>query len=210
MADWVNIADTQLDPDAPLTSQLAYAWRDNPIAIAEGATGAPVVSQGWHPYNATENGQSSGLLYDHAVTGGVAFVETPVLAAGFEYRLFWELTSGGTLSDLQLGLRRASDSTYIGSPINAGETGVSLSDARFSCGVMTLENPFVSRLYRFELSFRGNAVASTTQTAIAGAGGYTGLFASPGDRVDRLRLTPSSGNISGGQVYLFRRKFERE
>ena len=43
MADWTNITDTSVDPDAPLTSQLAYAWRDNPIAIAEGASGAPRV-----------------------------------------------------------------------------------------------------------------------------------------------------------------------
>lgn len=41
MADWVTINDSQVDPDAPLTSELAYAWRDNPIAIAEGAAGAP-------------------------------------------------------------------------------------------------------------------------------------------------------------------------
>ena len=41
MADWTVISDTSLDPDAPLTSELAYAWRDNPIAIAEGAVGAP-------------------------------------------------------------------------------------------------------------------------------------------------------------------------
>lgn len=43
MADWITIADSQLDPDAPLTSELAYAWRDNSIAIAEGAPGAPRV-----------------------------------------------------------------------------------------------------------------------------------------------------------------------
>lgn len=41
MADWFSIPDTAVDPDAPLTSQLAYAWRDNCIAIAEGASGAP-------------------------------------------------------------------------------------------------------------------------------------------------------------------------
>lgn len=41
MADWTNIPDSSVDPDAPVTSELAYAWRDNPIAIAEGATGAP-------------------------------------------------------------------------------------------------------------------------------------------------------------------------
>lgn len=47
MADWTNIVDSALDPDAPVTSELAYAWRDNPIAIAEGAVGAPrVTAQG--------------------------------------------------------------------------------------------------------------------------------------------------------------------
>lgn len=41
MADYFSIPDTAIDPDAPLTSQLACAWRDNCIAIAEGAVGAP-------------------------------------------------------------------------------------------------------------------------------------------------------------------------
>lgn len=44
MADYRTIADAEVDPDAPLTSSLGYAWRDNPIAIAEGATGAPRIS----------------------------------------------------------------------------------------------------------------------------------------------------------------------
>jgi|SRR5690606_19966918 len=41
MADWTVISDSQVDPDAPITSELGYAFRDNPIAIAEGAAGAP-------------------------------------------------------------------------------------------------------------------------------------------------------------------------
>lgn len=41
MTDHVVISDTQLDPDAPLTSQLGYQLRDNPIAAFEGAVGAP-------------------------------------------------------------------------------------------------------------------------------------------------------------------------
>lgn len=45
MADWTNIADSSVDPDAPVTSELAYAFRDNPVAIAEGAVGAPRVSR---------------------------------------------------------------------------------------------------------------------------------------------------------------------
>ena len=40
MADWTTISDTQVDPNAPLTSELMTALRDNPIAIAQGASGA--------------------------------------------------------------------------------------------------------------------------------------------------------------------------
>jgi hypothetical protein len=43
MADYNAILDTQIEPDAPLTAQLAGQFRDNPIAIAEGAENAPKV-----------------------------------------------------------------------------------------------------------------------------------------------------------------------
>ena len=45
MADYVEILDTQIEPDAPLTAVLAGQWRDNCIAIAEGAAGAPRVQR---------------------------------------------------------------------------------------------------------------------------------------------------------------------
>lgn len=44
MADWASITNSQVDPDAPLTSELAYAWRDNVIAMTEGAVGAPRIA----------------------------------------------------------------------------------------------------------------------------------------------------------------------
>lgn len=44
MADWRFPADTAVDPDAPVTSDLMYALRDNPVAIAEGAVGAPRIA----------------------------------------------------------------------------------------------------------------------------------------------------------------------
>lgn len=40
MVDWTAISDTQVDPNAPITSELMTALRDNPIALAEGAAGA--------------------------------------------------------------------------------------------------------------------------------------------------------------------------
>lgn len=44
MADYIAQPDTAVDPDAPVTSDLMYALRDNPIAIAEGAAGAPRIA----------------------------------------------------------------------------------------------------------------------------------------------------------------------
>jgi len=44
MATYDPPIDSQTDPDAPLTSNLGKRWDNNPIAIAEGASGAPRVS----------------------------------------------------------------------------------------------------------------------------------------------------------------------
>lgn len=58
MADYFAIPDSALDPDAPVTSELAYALRDNPIAIVEGAAGAPRIQDGALGGNATPYGGS--------------------------------------------------------------------------------------------------------------------------------------------------------
>lgn len=46
MADWTSISNANVEPDAPWISATAFALRDNPIAIAEGATGAPRIKAG--------------------------------------------------------------------------------------------------------------------------------------------------------------------
>ena len=43
MAEWTNIPDDVLEPGKPIRSVDAIALRDNPVAIAEGAAGAPRV-----------------------------------------------------------------------------------------------------------------------------------------------------------------------
>ena len=43
MSDYIGITEAQSNPFAPLTSELVKQLRDNPIAIAEGALGAPRV-----------------------------------------------------------------------------------------------------------------------------------------------------------------------
>ena len=41
MADWTSISDSNIEPGKPIRSIDGLALRDNPIAIAEGASGAP-------------------------------------------------------------------------------------------------------------------------------------------------------------------------
>lgn len=43
MADWTNIANNEIDGDSPITESLMTALRDNPVAITEGASGAPKI-----------------------------------------------------------------------------------------------------------------------------------------------------------------------
>jgi len=44
MADWTTIPDSSIEPGKPIRSIDGLALRDNPIAIAEGAVGAPRIS----------------------------------------------------------------------------------------------------------------------------------------------------------------------
>ena len=44
MTDYTGISNTQVDPEAPVTSELMTSLRDDPIAIAEGSLDAPGVT----------------------------------------------------------------------------------------------------------------------------------------------------------------------
>lgn len=41
MTSYITINNSEIDPDSPITADLMAKFRDNPLAIGEGATGAP-------------------------------------------------------------------------------------------------------------------------------------------------------------------------
>ena len=57
MAEWTTIPDDVLEPGKPIRSVDAIALRDNPVAIAEGAAGAPRVVDGALSTAATNTGR---------------------------------------------------------------------------------------------------------------------------------------------------------
>ena len=106
MADWTVITDAQLDPDAPLTSDLAYAWRDNPIAIAEGASGAPRIVDAALGNTPTTTGaawiKQRLALAAAGTIGTYAFLRTTVAGS---------YTVGNTLSGASLAYTSANGNT---------------------------------------------------------------------------------------------------
>jgi len=81
-----DIPDGEIDGGSPVTEQMLIAFRDNPIALLQGAAGAPINHFAWHPFDAVLNGDgATGLYYDFAVSGG-SRVNSPLFEDGYEYR----------------------------------------------------------------------------------------------------------------------------
>ena len=112
MTTYTTIPDTDIDQDSPVTQPLMTALRDNPIAIAEGASDAPVVAAGWHPYDMISVGDGNdGLIYDYAVDGGVTIIETPAFEDGYDYRVTFEDLGRTVSGNLQLTFQFLRDGT---------------------------------------------------------------------------------------------------
>lgn len=196
---WVNIPDTSLDPDAPLTSQLAFAWRDNPIAIAEGAEGAPVITGIWHPYDMAAAGDGAdGELWSFAVDGAVSEVETPNFADGFEYQLLCDELSGSATADFRIGLFLATSESYINADV---VTAVNSEQARSIQA--TIHRPRdVSRTHALEyIGWTWDGSASTT-----GGMNTFSIQNNTAQKIGKARVSISIGTFDAGRIRLFRRK----
>ena len=97
MATWTTIPDTSLEPGKPIRSIDALALRDNPVAISEGASGAPKID----PINAMAHLGAAGAVGTYAwlvesSTPGTAIVAGNTYA-GSSLRYFGFHIASGTL-----------------------------------------------------------------------------------------------------------------
>lgn len=123
MADWFNITDSAVDPDAPLTSELGYAWRDNPIAISEGSIGAPRVNP---------KALANGTLICGVVSAGSFLAATSINP--FK-RIMMRCDSAAENSKLQLSF-----STDNGSNWGAWQAGQGTGTSSISMGWIDLQS----------------------------------------------------------------------
>lgn len=201
MTTWTTLPDTSLEQDDPLTVEIALAYRDNPIAIAEGSTSAPVVAAGWHPYDMVNIGDgATGKFYDFAVDGAVASHETPDFADGYEYMVLFDgiSTSGVAGGDLRVEMYQETSLAYTTtSTISSG--GGAASDV-FE-GSIEFVRPRLTR----NIFIAKSLVVKDAATLSVLATDVTKRNATA-QKILRARFSWSAGNIDAGVMYLLRRK----
>lgn len=200
MASWTSQSTSSLLPGEPWTSAKALAAFENPEAIAEGASGAPILSAAWHGYNAVNVGDgNSGLFYNAT---SLATVETPNFSDGFEYRILGRGITftpvSGTTMVVEYLIGGAWETIYTSTNSGVGPLDFDL----------WLRVPRRSAR-RFLIDY-SVAFASTGSSWGPTNGIQENGVASIADNneavVARARFGFTSRTVNGGQAYLLRRK----
>lgn len=212
MADWVDPPYTQLVKGKPWTEDKATAAFENVVALAEGAPGAPIVREGWHPFDADTVGQGvSGVIYDFATDGDVSAVVSPTLPLGYEYMAVWcdirSNRAGAGTGNPQLLVELsywANPSNYIDS-LEGGDifTASGLFNNKYSNGYISLsalsEKTYLRSFgYFVSDSTTGNTFAAPSSSAVTRR---------PVGGLSNIRFRPStSNNLNFGKIWLLRRR----
>lgn len=200
MTTYTAIANGDIDQDSPVTQPLMQLIRDNPIAIAEGSSGAPVLTSAWHPYNKLTMGDANtGKFYDFAVDGAVASIETPNFVDGYEYRIrLYGISGTGSGVSLTIELYKETSAAYDA----ATTIGAISTPANNVSGEIEVLRPRAG-LIGVPVKY----LIGRTETSLvipATLGGYFSVQ-DPSEKRLKARLKWSTGNIDLGQAYLDKR-----
>lgn len=220
MTSYITITDAETDPSAPITSELAKKWRDNPLAIAEGDSTAPVNQTAWHPYNkVTVNDANTGIIYNFPTDGAVATVTSPDFQDGYEYAfMFADLASSAASATLRIDWYRETSAAYSGVTSVSGAT-------LFSSTTLPLNAffalPFVRFTRRYHILTGESLTGSTNIFVDANTTSiHSGVASDPvvvegirhatPQKILRVRFSANSGNITGsgstGTITMYRRR----
>ena len=198
MTTWTSISNAAVAVGGIPSSTTVTALRDNPSAIAEASSGAPVMVSGWHPHDKVSIGDGkTGLIYDHAVTGTVSSFVTPDFVDGYEYRVIAHLMQSDAAASVRLNLEAFFE-----------------TDAAYRRLAYTGDE--FSGTYQFGYDFEILMPRIAKKTHLVGGTGYAngnmGLgfdgasYDSTLQKVLRARVIFTSGSISAGKIWFFRRR----
>lgn len=128
---WVNISNTAIDQDSPITVSLMTALRDNPIAIANGDSGAPRIQTAALNDLCVTNAKIADFTIGAYKTSGAAIkqysldtssgevsqtsaygLSNPIALPGGEYGFAPQLRTVGSASHLR-GVMASNSTTYV-------------------------------------------------------------------------------------------------
>lgn len=198
MTTWTSISNAAVAVGGIPSSSTVTALRDNPAAMAETATGAPVVFAGWHPVDKVSIGDGkTGLIYDHAVTGTVSSVVTPDFEDGYEYRVVGVDLFCDSASDVRLNAE--AQFAIVGYRRLRFSVDGNGNSFYWGCD-LEIVTPRLSKTTHFAYGFLSRNGSITSEGIDSNSYGGTQ------QKLLRARLRFTSGSVSGGKVYCFRRR----
>jgi hypothetical protein len=199
MTTWTSISNAAVAVGGIPSSTTVTALRDNPSALAESASGAPVMVSGWHPHDKVSIGDGkTGLIYDFAVNGLAASVVTPDFVDGYEYRIIAHLMESNAAATVRLELEAffATTAAYR-RLIYTGDASSLTNQFGYDVEILVPRIPKKSHLVI------GNGYVDENMESIGyDSTGYTATT----QVLSRARVTFTSGSISAGKVWMFRRR----
>jgi len=193
---YIPILDTQLDPDAPITSGLGFQFRDNPISIAAGDTGAPYIKSVWHPYDGVTWGDGNdGEIYTYT-TGGVTEIVTPDFVDGYEYQLIIDELSIAITSTFSIGLYGQTSGSY-GTIV---QVDASVGPASRMTAIVGIDRPRETlKKHLFSVDYALGSASGGAGTAFVGHD-----YRSTSQKILKAKLVFGSA-ISEGRVRMYKR-----
>lgn len=196
MTTYSTISNASVAVGAIPSSTTVTALRDNPIAISEASSGAPVMVSGWHPVDKVTIGDGkAGLIYDSSTTGIVASVITPDFVDGYEYRIFADNLSHDNASAQSIIVEfyhePAGSYVIYANVGNFSAANQTSFDAQPLLPRVGKNANFLNWFYRF-----GSSVVSAVEMQVTGSV----------QKILRARIRFSAGSIDNGKIYLMRRR----
>lgn len=201
MTTYSTISNGSVAVGAIPSSVTVTALRDNPIAMAEAASGAPINRAGWHPVDKVTVGDGlQGVIYDFSVSGAVSSIVTPDFEDGYEYRLVGSNLGFDGSVTLLVDFYEATAAAYA----NARTTASISSASTFDLDIEFITPRAISR---------GHVARYTNLISVGGSPTATidtvygiGVSNSTAQKLLRARIRPSSGNFDSGKVWFMRRR----
>ncbi|HAF38622.1 MAG TPA: hypothetical protein DCG72_06510 [Gammaproteobacteria bacterium] len=205
MTTWLEIANGDVDQDSPVTQPLMTGLRDNVRAAAEGATGAPVLSAGWHPFDKGDTDSTEvGDVYDFSDDGTVSTITSPTFEDGYEYAFIFDgiSSSNASVTAMNILLYRDTTAAYSSAiPVMSGLT----SNTELIFGTLQVQLPRVARwMHSTKWIAEGHTIIGSTLTLTSGVDATISTAAK--QTVSAARFSFDLGSFDAGTIRMIRRR----